>query len=490
MSEPLDRHDSAGHPTARELGARSGRRRVARGVLAVVGALLLSVVTFRTEEFYGLEAAARDIQARLRAPDESSGIVLVTITERDYQELFGARSPLDAAMLGKVLSAIGAGQPRAIGVDLDTSHETFATLRALATPVPIVWARDAVPCDEEEPDTRNADSSDVPPGEHATRAACRGVISPLRVLGGAGAGVASGIVVSTLDLNGTIRHYRRYLRTNEGLLPSFAEAVRRASGVSAARNDDRSAEDSTRSRFIAFRPRHGMGWRLSATDALSLASGAGFRGESGLLHDKIVVVGGTYRAARDEHHTPLGVLTGVDIQAQTIDTELRGGGDVLPSLWWVGLAQFLIGGALVLTFFHFPPKRALLYVLVGFPVVVVVASLLTTGSILAGLPYFLPLFVLVVVHQLYEKANLYREILLEEVYARGAGGHEATPVVLLDRIERGLGEGTAGVASAFTQARRRLSIWREERRQRAVAARLAAEERARTETRETEPPAP
>ncbi len=107
--------------------AASPRKRVRRGVLAIVGAVLFFLLAGRLEEFYGLEAAARDWQASLRGSALDSSVVLVMINDNDYRRYFGGQSPLEVHALDRLLRAIAAGKPRVIGVDLETSHPGFAS---------------------------------------------------------------------------------------------------------------------------------------------------------------------------------------------------------------------------------------------------------------------------------------------------------------------------------------------------------------------------
>jgi CHASE2 domain-containing sensor protein len=120
-----------------------------RATLLVAGITISALLLLtRTALFREFEAAARDAQARLLAPRTSDRIVLVEIDDRDYELLFQGRSPLAPDMVQRVLDAIRAGGPRAIGVDLDTSHPTFRNVEFVAEGTPMVWARDAAPCDD------------------------------------------------------------------------------------------------------------------------------------------------------------------------------------------------------------------------------------------------------------------------------------------------------------------------------------------------------
>jgi CHASE2 domain-containing sensor protein len=72
----------------------------------------------------------------------SKDVVVVSITDDDYQTEFGGISPLNAGKLMEVIDAILAGGPKALGVDFDTS--AWAALPAKYAGKPIVWAREAL----------------------------------------------------------------------------------------------------------------------------------------------------------------------------------------------------------------------------------------------------------------------------------------------------------------------------------------------------------
>ena len=88
------------------------------------------------------ETAALDTWLRLKAPQPVANVVIVAITDCDYRELFGETSPLNAGRVSDLVHAIVAGRPKVVGVDLDTSHSSFAALAVPEAGVPVVWARD------------------------------------------------------------------------------------------------------------------------------------------------------------------------------------------------------------------------------------------------------------------------------------------------------------------------------------------------------------
>lgn len=387
-----------------------------RALLAVVAAVILFIPITWTVEFREIEFSARDVQARAAASTGSDRIMVVMIDGDDYDSLFAGRSPLDPGTLMSLLRALSRGRPRVIGVDIDTSDPSFEPLRTVADSIGshggprIVWARDAMAC---------ADASEATPDGSSC---IPGSLEPLGVLGREGSDVASGLVSVALDPGGTIRRFTPVLATTGGPIPGFAWAIWRA-------YDPRSPVpyDSGGSRFVTFHPVDPDAWHFNARQILQLDSTAAFaRGD--ILGDRIVLLGGAYRAGRDEHHTPLGILPGVQIQALTVETLLTGGGAGVPSLYHIAMLQFLIGTCLALAFLQQRPGRALAIVLLAATGLVVVGSYLLTGSATAGLPYFVPLAVMLVVQQLHEQVGTYRQMFVEEAFHHATGHSAGTPV--------------------------------------------------------------
>lgn len=423
-------------------------RRLIRASIALTGVILLFAATFKFDALYDLEAAARDFDARVWAPVASDTIVLVTITDDDYDSLFGGHSPLNPDTVGRLVRAAATAGSRVIGVDLETSDPAFARLLPLADSLRragqrVVWAQDALVC---------------APNERAstTRVACSAQLpDPLGVLGvsdsaARAAGTTSGLVVIQLDPKGTVRHYRRHLPTTKGERASFVAALGEAYGSTHAR----SSTDTT-VRFVGFHRGLSAGWELSAAQFLALVASPD-RGRA-VLAGKALVLGGDYRAGRDTHHTPLGMMSGVEIHAQALETEMRGGGPGVPSHQAMALLQFFAGAAIILLPLSLAPRRALFALLVAISVMSLICSWALTGSPIAGIWYFLPLFLLLVIHHLYEQVNGYRERLLHEVYhqARGETVKEEPLGPLIDRVDAVVGSVTTNVLGQIRRAGRR-----------------------------------
>ena len=416
--------DEPSGPEPASATANKPPRRLMRATLAVAGITIFATLLLtRTELFREFEGAARDAQARLLPPRESDRVVIVEIDDDDYLALFKGVSPLAPGTVREVLDAVLAGGPRAVGVDLETSHRMYRDIELSANGTPVVWARDAVACEAHAPEGT------------ATSACHTGGLMPLDYLGGR-EDEPFGLVTIQPDHGGTIRRYQRFVETTSGQMQSFAAGIVRAV-VGPGRQVD---SGDTRPLSIEFR--RGTPLRISASTVLAWAadSTSDYR-SSGPLRDRIVLFGGHYRAARDEHPTPLGLMPGVEIMAQALETELDGSGRPTPSPATLLLVQSLTVLLLVALFVRFSFKRAFLLSALALPLFALVGGWITTGVALTGFAYFLPLLIVMLIHILYEKVIEYREALMVELVGSArepaSGGH--SEFAALDRVELGLG---------------------------------------------------
>lgn len=334
-----------------------------------------------------LESYALNTQMRLQAANPDSEVVVVLINDEDYRSLFQGKSPLNQAKLSQLISAIAAGKPRVIGVDIDTSDSEFQQLQPQPDWPPVVWARNGVFSNREG----------------------KLLLSP--VLANPKPQVLSGVIVLQLESDGATRRYPRLCATDQGQVESFPWAVAKAyAPVEAAKRKPTNeglliqfAGDSEGSHRLHFQ----------ASRVLDLASGAGWQTNSP-IKDKIVLLGGAYRAT-DEHDTPLGWMLGVEVLAYGIETELHGGGVTPPSAILVTVLGAIVGLALLLLFEHFKPLKAFLISLLALPVVGVLSSLLTFDS-MAYWAYFMPIPLAVLVQEVFAQMKDYRKKTVKNLY--------------------------------------------------------------------------
>jgi len=320
---------------------------------------------------------------------QSDHIVLVTIGDDEFSspELFNATSPLDPAKLGEVLEAIKAGRPRLIVVDLDTSavnkkdqYQRLAEKTTGADWPPVIWS-----CD--------GDAESDGHGGHA--APVVRVIPPL-----AGNPAAHrGLIMLPADSDGVVRRYYRTFQTAaldghgthhaidslpwaavkgywrqapEESLPKHLRWLRRGSADAPGPNELLMNFPGDRFNFF----------RIAAATALN-----GYRkmdfwtSDKSPIRDKIVVLGGTYRAARDLHPTPLGQVPGAVLLATAIETELQNRGIRFTHEAFAIVVDVLFGSLLVYLNWWFPSPRAMWWNLLAVAVLALVASYLTFNTL-------------------------------------------------------------------------------------------------------------
>lgn len=361
----------------------SSERRLLRATPVI---LAVSLVTFLLGHWGWLspvETTVLDTWLRLKQPEDVQEIVIVEIADDDYAELFHQTSPLDPQVLRKVIDAIAKGGPRVIGVDLDTSAPSFATFEMSADWPAVIWARDA----------------QQKPGEESLR--------PSPILGGANRSATSGLSLLPQDRDGIFRRYRHVFPAGseeQEMLDSFPWAIAKAY----LKESQEAPEEEVVLNFsgdrYAFR-------KMRASHVLQLSESPGWRQESP-VRGKICLLGGTYRAARDEYPTPLGPMAGVQLMAQAVATDLRHGGIGDANELAMILLEMLGGYFLVVVHHRFRLRTALIISLIGIPTMAMVASYLAFSSF--GLwANAVPLFTAVLIHQLYDHAREYRKMMEE-----------------------------------------------------------------------------
>ena len=353
-----------------------------------------------------LESTAMDFWSRTHDRRADPRTVVVHITDEDYASLFNRESPLDPSTVLRVVDAIAKGGPRVIGVDLLTHDAVWASMNpqdsvpaawgdAEVTGMPeVVWAQALGPCPEGEED----------PCPLYLR-------SPRPVLGGAGGARATGLALLQPDADGFFRTYQRYLPAPSALLRLFPAEL-------AARYDPALEElPRTADRLVIdYRPPDDL--RLTASRVLELAESEGWT--TGILKDQVVLLGGAFREARDMHRTPLGPQAGVEIMAQIVETELRGGGVEVPGRPLLWAIEVLLGIGLILAVYVRGPLFVLAASVVFVPGLMIAGSLLAFGTWRMW-AYFAPMILAVLLAELFSLAKRSRNRLLAGVAAGGKG---------------------------------------------------------------------
>lgn len=376
MSKGKTRQARRARQSLAERGKRRGR--YIRSAISLVGAIFLSVVFYRLGVLHQVEPAFGGLEARLEERNGTSEVALVIIDNADYQRLFQNKSPLNAETLQVLINAIALGRPKLIGIDVDTSDPQFKSLQIEKTWPPIIWERSV----------RDYSTSEI---ESARP-------EPIDILGGGdpSANTNSGLTL-LIDTEGNItRRYQRLINTTSGLIPSFPWAIVTKLNSAETRNLIGSNDElsigysSGADRF-----------RFTSSRVLELSKGSGWTSHSP-IEGRIVLLGGSY-GATDQHDTPLGTMSGVEILANVIETELNGGGHRPPNRF-VLILLLAFEGLWTTLMFHTFESKVIKPIALTLPVVIVLSAIcsLFVYRSFAQMPYFLFMLFIVVIYQAFE----------------------------------------------------------------------------------------
>ena len=364
-------------------------KRVLRALPSIAFVLLLTLLFSRFSVFHRLEKPIADLEMLIAGymhASAESPVVVVDITDEDYQTLFGGKSPLDYQKLERLISDIASFHPDLIAVDIDTSDRQFYEFTIDDRWPPIVWAR--------EPGALRRDANKLG-------------YQPLDVLGAKDPELnrRSGVPMLMVDSNDKVaRTYTRMLRTDAGLLPTFSWAVvdlyREHRGFAKAdtlpRCDPRSQGASVPDacteplviNYISKRQcEHCFHFKASQIGIACKRDCAAVQPWRG----KIALLGGSYSDAERSKDTPIGPMSGVEVLANVIETELDGGGQHELGLGLSMAMEAFEGLVLVLLFYLCALRRALLLS------VALIPCFAWLGHLVSGRPlvFFLPILVAV-----------------------------------------------------------------------------------------------
>jgi CHASE2 domain-containing sensor protein len=343
--------------------------------------LAITAIMFLLEQrgcLHRMEMAGLDSFVRFKAPEYSNEIVVVEITDEDYEKTFHSTSPLDADSLARLISNIRSARPKLVAIDIDTSDQSFRKLARQGCQLwpDVIWA-----CVPRRPHER-----DHP--EHALLASLEpvagGLMTDFRRIG---------VPVFPVDSDGFVRKYRRQFDTSKGHLPSLSWSIARQYDPAIGERGEEALFNFAGDRyaFPVIQAREFLG--KPDPDAWSKVLGR-----------KIVLVGGDYAAARDSYMTALGEMAGVELIAHATQSDLSHGGIGEGNLLVSAALDVLFGTMLVYVFFRLTLVPAFL---IG---MLVLVPLCLAGSWMSfkSLAYwvsFVPLVLGMVIHQLYDYAK-------------------------------------------------------------------------------------
>ena len=327
-------------------------KKFAHGLVPFLLTVGLSVGCQRLGLYERFEWADLDALQRASRSVPATGIALVEISDEDYEKIFNRTSPLAPLKVIDLLAAVCAFDPQVVGVDLITSDWSPADVSAASEKLgqcPLVWIADvsARPGSSDA----NRDTTSVVLGKVLGRSP---PMAPLRAE--ADGAPCWAMSVFQPDPDGVIRRYTTHYPAALGDEPivrpyqTLAWVLTRKGWRPSVCIGGDIPNDWTRAKKIPFGANSGFS-PLSAELVLDSYP------KKEPLYDTlkkeffasrpIVIVGGAYRHARDEHRTPIGMLSGSEILASAVLTERDGNAvpDVAPAASM--LIDLAVGGILL-----------------------------------------------------------------------------------------------------------------------------------------------
>jgi len=376
----MDANDILDHEVARLQGFIENRkfpflRRLSHSRPALITIAIL-VIVFQMRNMPELLANdSLDAAIAVERPVQARSVRLVTIDDEDYAAMFHARSPLDPEVLSKILAAVAKGHARAIVVDIDTSDPSF---RGMETPqIPIVW---------------NVSGEQLADGKFNLDAPLGGRAMT--------SGSVAALAVAPRDDRGIVRGYQHtYLLETGGSVDSPGYAAAR---IAAGHAPVEPASSGGETHYLDYRYRFVP---IKARDLVQDAAAATWENMA-LFNGQVVVVGGTYRVARDEYATPRGLMNGCEIIAQAAAAAIDGTFIGSVSRWMTGLLMIL-GGLVTLAVYHWLEFKQAFVVSLALVPALSIASNWILFHRFAAWGAMVPLVIAVIVAELYSKATLY-----------------------------------------------------------------------------------
>jgi hypothetical protein len=305
-----------------------------RGAVFVGLALAVTFVLHQTFFVRSFERANLDAFAVLLGrADRSDRVAVVVITDRDYADIFGRRSPLDRKKVEDLVRAIDQASAAVIGVDILTEEWPLDAAAKLEEKVvsPIVWVRDLV--------IDNGQAQRERPGRRKDWN-CRG----------------PGLIH---EVAGVARDYERRVRLNADdlVVPSFTEVIESVHDADYSRQPCRDAPRAGAGQrdVVPFAGRLPPPRRFPASAVLAGLDQPAWK-KAALLGRKIVLLGGAFDASRDYYATPFEERAyGVDILARIIAADLAHQ-QIKMAAWWAFISiDAALGFILVLAGWFLSP---------------------------------------------------------------------------------------------------------------------------------------
>ena len=399
---------------------RSAVAHFSSGIVVVVLIGLISWFLHTHEVLRNLEMINLDILFLSQGkPPESESISVVPITEEDYKEAFASTSPLSRARLLELIRACALSGAKVLAIDLDTSDWTPEDRAAVAAAVVSAASEARVDAPRlawavggyfgESAEGRSPQAQRPGTGTagwhlddlHLSPPACQGVPASLP------------------DQYGIVRGYIPAISGEQGgrnvTLGNLAVVIKELSA-----NSSRACDASLTILPVGGEPEDerlvnyaggGVSFpHVSASTVMGAATAEAWQ-KSNPLKGRAVIIGGSYRAARDKYVTPVGYMDGVEILALTAASLEKGITAPTPRAF---LIIDLTLGLLLLTATWFLNRTwALLLTFVLIPFLAILVSFAqfhTSGYFVSFVPILLGVVSHRVVEFVWEHSKRHREM--------------------------------------------------------------------------------
>lgn len=322
---------------------RMDRGRLIRAFAVVVLASVLSFALHKSGWLAVFENATLDLVSQTRhlsLRNMAEHIIVVEITNDDYRELFQSRSPLNSEKLAEIISAIAAGEPASIVVDIDTSSPDHKPLGESYNTARTIWASSWTELGADE--TASLVGVVTPEALPLLPLCRRTVLIPEKILGGQEDKARKGLAFLPVDIDGSIRRYCRRLQVVDQSTGKLSMMDSLPWAVVKHYKPELEVRESNEENEVAVEFLKNVS-TLPSISADELLKSFDKPGWKDMARGKIVILGGTFEEARDVYKTRAGRLPGVRLLAQVIATELESGGIRIVGDAWLFFAQLAIG---------------------------------------------------------------------------------------------------------------------------------------------------
>jgi len=334
-------------------------------LVSVVTSLMVTASSYMGY-FEPVQRKALDLMVWWKEKERPSQIVIVVIDDEAFQYL-GEKQPLPRKELASLIDLLKRCDAKVIGLDVELKARTEKTSDTLI---------------EQALQERVVITYDL----SATEVAGQFAAQELFV---AGPGIRKGFANTYIDSDGLIRKAPLVLRNEHGEpLSSFALAV------AGLYRKDLLARHASRTEpvRINFAGAAGTFPQYSAASLFRMAKEQAALAKDNPFNGKVVLIGATFKAGRDFHLAPGGLMSGVEVQANIINTLLEEK-EIRPLSWLAGfIAQVLLAMTVGLFFVLLRPLWAVVISLGGIAFVFVPLSFIAYTKYNYWVDFVLPVF--------------------------------------------------------------------------------------------------